>query len=81
MIFRIIIDDFINNNTESIDIGPPVCEKFDRKILEAISKKGFLFKFAAGPSLKPQAYSSISRILNEAPIPPKKAGGKKTFPA
>ena len=29
---------------------------------EAISKKGFWFKFAAGPSFKPQAYLSISRI-------------------
>jgi len=30
--------------------------------LEAISKKGFGFKIAAGPSFKPQEYISISRI-------------------
>ena len=34
MIFRMNIDDFINNKIESIDIGPPVWEKFDRKILK-----------------------------------------------
>ncbi len=31
-------------------------------LLEAISKIGFLFKIAAGPSFKPQAYCCISRI-------------------
>jgi hypothetical protein len=45
--------------------------------IEATSKKGFWFKFAAEPSLKPQAYSRISRILNEAPT---KKLGQKTFP-
>jgi hypothetical protein len=30
--------------------------------LEAISKKGFWFKIAAGPSFKPQEYICISRI-------------------
>jgi hypothetical protein len=60
----------------------------------AMLEKGFWFKFAAGPSfpallddpsgfilvvgLKPQAYSCISRILNEAPT---KKLGQKTFPA
>ncbi len=30
--------------------------------IEAISKIGFWFKIAAGPSFKPQEYISISRI-------------------
>ena len=45
-------------------------------LVEAVSKLGFWFKVAAGPSLKPQAYSSISRILNEAPT---KTLGQKTI--
>jgi len=32
------------------------------RTLEAISKKGFWFKVAAGPSFNPQEYYSISRI-------------------
>jgi len=47
-----------------------------QKYIEAISKIGFWFNFEAGPSLKPQAYSSISRILNEAPT---KKLSQKTF--
>jgi len=35
---------------------------FARKHLEAISKKGFWFKIAAGPRFKPEEYSRISRI-------------------
>jgi hypothetical protein len=31
-------------------------------LLEAISKKGFWFKIAAGPSFKPEEYLSILRI-------------------
>jgi hypothetical protein len=44
--------------------------------LEAISRIGFWFKIAAGPSLKPQEYLSISRICDEAPT---KRLGQKTF--
>jgi hypothetical protein len=50
--------------------------KWDKKILEPISKIGFWFKIAAGPSLKPEAYGCMSRILNEAPT---KILGQKTF--
>jgi hypothetical protein len=45
-------------------------------VLEAISKKGFWFKIAAGPRFKPEEYLSISRIKNEAPT---KRLGQKTF--
>jgi len=43
---------------------------------EPTSKIRFWFKIAAGPSFKPQAYGSISRIWNEAPT---KILGQKTF--
>jgi hypothetical protein len=45
-------------------------------LIEAASKLGFWFKVAAGPSLKPQEYISISRILYEAPT---KTLGQKTI--
>jgi len=46
------------------------------RYFEAISKIGFWFKFEAEPSLKPQAYIGISRIINEAPT---KKLSQKTF--
>ena len=60
---------------------------FRNGFLEPISKIGFWFKIpsspkgfagtrAAGPSLKPQAYCCMSRILNETPT---KILGQKTF--
>jgi hypothetical protein len=45
-------------------------------LIESFSKIGFWFKIAAGPSLKPEAYCCMSRILNEAPT---KILGQKTF--
>jgi hypothetical protein len=49
------------------------------KLLEPISKTGFWFKIAAESSLKPEAYCCMSRILNEAPIPPKGGRPKDIF--
>jgi hypothetical protein len=46
------------------------------KYLEPISKIGFWFKITAEPSLKPEAYCCMSRILNAAPT---KILGQKTF--
>ena len=42
--------------------GTRDADQFQFDFLEAISKKGFWLKIAAGPSFKPQEYISISRI-------------------
>jgi hypothetical protein len=57
--------------------GSALYEKIKR--IEPISKIGFWFKIAAGPSLKLQAYCCMLRILNEAPIPPKGGRPKDIF--
>jgi hypothetical protein len=58
-----------------VDVGPASSrdQPFNKKkqsrleaapttLIEAISKKGFWFKIATGPSVKPEEYISISRI-------------------
>jgi hypothetical protein len=55
-----------------------VAVELEKKSVAVLSIYLIWFRIAAGPSLKPEAYGCMSRIRNEAPIPPK-AGGQKTF--
>jgi len=55
------------------DMEPKDFFKEERR---SISKSGFWFEIKAGPRIKPQAYSCMSRIGAEGPTP---ISGEKTF--